>query len=167
MTALPPPQARTWRDALGGIVIQSRLGVPPGRQGFERQFFPGVEVGLPGWERAHSQGSGTGFESPHAIRYAPASVNQGFQRLGIEGFLRDLFAAKAPDTELRLTTVTYTHPRTLRLREIQYRVDAVRRGQSRTLFEAAIEVEDRRQLPRVVPTVTVRTPRELWQPFLA
>jgi hypothetical protein len=37
---------RTYRDALGAIVIQSRLQPAPGRQGFERQFFPGVEVGL-------------------------------------------------------------------------------------------------------------------------
>ena len=71
---------RTFRDAFGSIVIQSRLRSAVGRQGFERQFFRGIELGLPGWQRAHSQGAGTGFESSHAIRYAPAEVNQQFQR---------------------------------------------------------------------------------------
>lgn len=140
---------RTFRDALGAIVIQSRLQGGQGRQGLERQFFPGVEVGLPGWQRAHSQGGGTGFESPHAIRYAPEEVNQHFQRLGIEGYLRRLFVRKPPDVELWLTTVTSTWPRTLRLREIQYRLDAVRAGAERRLFEASIEIADQRVKPRV------------------
>jgi hypothetical protein len=165
--SFPPFPERTWRDALGGTVIESRIGAPPGRSGYERQYFPGVEVGLPGWERAHSQGSGTGHESAHAIRYAPAEVNQEFQRLGIERFIRELFDAKAADVELRLKTVTYTHPGTLRLKEIQYRVDAVRRGVSRPLFEASIEVENKRDRPRVAAAVTIRTPRELWARYLA
>lgn len=163
----PSPAERTWRDALGGIVIESRIAESPGRSGYERRFFPGVEVGLPGWQRAHSQGSGTGHESPHAIRYAPAEVNQEFQRLGIERFIRELFEAKAADVELRLKTVTYTHPGTLRLKEIQYRVDAVRRGVSRPLFEASIEVENKRDRPRVAANVAVRTPREQWTSYLA
>jgi len=145
---------RTFRDALGGTVIQSRLRPAPGRQGFEKQLFPGIEVGLPGWQRAHSQGSGTGFESPHAIRYAPEEVNQQFQRLGIERYLRELVALKPTDTDLWLTTVTATHPRTLRLMEIQYRVDAVRQGISRKLFEAGIEVADQRVNPRVTVHAT-------------
>lgn len=140
---------RTFKDAFGDTVIQSRLGTAPGRQGFEKQLFPGIEVGLPGWQRAHSQGSGTGFESPNAIRYAPEEVNQQFQRLGIERYLRELEAMKPPDTELWLTTVTSTHPRTLRLKEIQYRVDAVRQGVSRQLFEASIEIADQRINPRI------------------
>jgi hypothetical protein len=114
-----------------------------------RDVFPGIEVGLSGWERAHSQGAGTGFESPHAIRYAPAEVNQKFQGHGIERYLRQLVKAVPDDVELWLTTATLTHPRTLRLKEIQYRVDAVRKELSRTLFEASIEIEDRRFSPRV------------------
>lgn len=159
----PPRPERTWRDALGGIVIESRLAPPTTRQGYERQFFRGIEVGLPGWQRAHSQGAGTGHESPHAIRYAPAEVNQEFQRLGIEKFVRDLFDAKALDVELILRTVTYTHPGTLRLKEIQYRVDALRRGVPRPLFEASIEVENKRDRPRITTNATIRTPRELWE----
>jgi hypothetical protein len=165
-TQFPPFPERTWRDALGGIVIESRVGAPPGRKGYERQFFPGVEVGLAGWERAHSQGNITGHESAAGIRYAPAEVNQEFQRLGIELFVRELFEEKAADVELRLTTVTYTHPGTLRLKEIQYRVDAIRHGVPRTLFEASIEVQNKRERPRVTPRATVRLPRELWTPYL-
>lgn len=143
---------RTFRDAFGSIVIQSRLRSAVGRQGFERQFFRGIELGLPGWQRAHSQGAGTGFESSHAIRYAPAEVNQQFQRLGIERYLRELVELKPDDTELWLTTVTTTHPGTLRLKEIQYRVDAVRRSRSRRILEASIEIED----SKINPRVTVR-----------
>ena len=145
---------RTFKDAFGATVIQSRLQPAPGRQGFEKQMFPGIEVGLAGWQRAHSQGSGTGHESPHAIRYAPEEVNQEFQRLGIERYLRELVTLKPADTELWLTTVTSTHPRTLRLKEIQYRVDAVRNGVSRKLFEASIEIADQRLNPRVITHAT-------------
>jgi Bacterial toxin 4 len=145
---------RTFKDALGATVIQSRLQPAPGRQGFEKQLFPGIQVGLSGWQRSHSQGSGTGFESPNAIRYAPEEVNQQFQRLGIERYLRELVELKPHDTELWLTTATTTHPRTLRLKEIQYRVDAVRNGLSRRLFEASIEVADHRLNPRVTVNAT-------------
>jgi hypothetical protein len=145
---------RTFKDAFGATVIQSRLQSAPGRQGFEKLLFPAIEVGLLGWQRSHSQGSGTGFESPNAIRYAPAEVNQHFQRLGIESYLRELVLCKRPDTELWLTTVTTTHPRTLRLKEIQYRVDAVQKGLSRRLFEASIEVADQRLNPRVTVNAT-------------
>ena len=145
---------RTFRDALGAIVIQSRLGPAAERQHFEKQIFPGIEVGLPGWQRAHSQGAGTGLESPFAIRYAPEEVNQHFQRLGIERYLRKLLDQKPADTDLWLTTVTSTHPRTLRLKEMQYRVDAVRKGLSRRLFEASIEIEDKRFNPRVTIQAT-------------
>ena len=145
---------RTFRDALGAIVIQSRLQTATARQGFEKLLFPGVQVGLVGWQRAHSQGSGTGHESPHAIRYAPEEVNQKFQRLGIERYLRELVQLKPVDMELWLTTVTATHPGTLRLKEIQYRVDAVKMGASRRLFEASIEVANQRINPRVTIQAT-------------
>lgn len=140
---------RSFRDATGAIVIQSQLGPATQRRGHEKAMFPGIEVGLHGWQRAHSQGAGTGHESPFAIRYAPEEVNQCFQRLGIERYLRELVALKPDDTQLWLTTVTSTHPGTLRLKEIQYRVDALRLNQSRRLLEASIEVEDNRINPRV------------------
>jgi hypothetical protein len=145
---------RTFRDALGAIVIQSRLRPGASRQDLEKQMFPGLQVGLPGWQRAHSQGAGMGVESPDAIRYAPEAVNQQYQRLGIERHIRELFSRKPPDVELWLTTVTSTHPRTLRLKEIQYRLDAVRGAQSRRLFEASIAVSDDRDNPSVTVQAT-------------
>jgi hypothetical protein len=39
---------RTFKDAFGATVIQSRLQPASGRQGFEKLLFPGIEVGLPG-----------------------------------------------------------------------------------------------------------------------
>ena len=145
---------RTFKDAQGAVVIQSRLRNAVARKGFEKLMLPGIEVGLSGWQRAHSQGAGTGFESPNAIRYAPQEVNQQFQRLGIERYLRELVALKPGDTELWLTTVTATHARTRRLKEIQYRVDAVRRGESRRLFEASIEIANQRVNPIVTGRAT-------------
>lgn len=145
---------RTFKDALGSTVIQSRLQAASPREGFEKQFFRGIEVGLAGWERSHSQGGGTGHESASAIRYAPREVNQAFQNRGIERYLRELVKLKPADTELWLTTVTSTHPRTLRLKEIQYRVDAVKKGMSRKLFEATIEIADQRVNPRVTVHAT-------------
>ncbi|HKV75874.1 MAG TPA: polymorphic toxin type 4 domain-containing protein [Gemmatimonadales bacterium] len=166
MPPVPPPPIPPRRDALGGIVITSLLGPATTRQGYEKQFFPGIDVGLPGWERAHSQGAGTGKESPHAIRYAPAEVNQQWQRLGIERFLRELFKSKGPGVDLVLTTVTYTHPGTLRLKEIQYRVDARKAGRMQPLFEAAIEVGDSKVNPKVAGSVIIRTPENLWPKYL-
>jgi hypothetical protein len=156
----------TSRDALGGIVIRSRVAAPPGRSGYEKRYFPGVEVGLPGWERAHSQGSITGNESALGIRYAPQEANQAFQRLGIERFIAELFLEKAKDVTLWLTTVTYTQPKSLRLKEIQYRVDAERNGASRALFEAAIMVQDKRESPIVTIDCLLRTSRSDWGEFL-
>jgi hypothetical protein len=150
---------RSYRDKLGGIVIQSLLGPAVDRKGFEKLMFPAIDVGLEGWQRAHAQGGGTGFESAHAIRYAPEEVNQSFQRLGIERYIRELIATKPDDVDLWLTTVTTTHPRSLRLKEIQYRLDELPKGQVRRslamrLLEAEIIVSDDRVAPRVGGSVT-------------
>jgi Bacterial toxin 4 len=145
---------RTIKDAFGSTVIQSKLGRPTSRRDFEKQLWPGVEVGLAGWQRAHSQGAGTGWESPYAIRYAPEEVNQQFQLHGIERYLRELLDHKPADVDLWLTTVTSTHPGTLRLKEIQYSLNAVRAGVSRLLFEASIEIADSRLQPRVTVQAT-------------
>ena len=139
----------TRTDIFGATVIQSRMGIATSRRGFERRLLPGIEVGLAGWQRSHSQGGGTGRESPDAIRYAPEEVNQVFQRLGIESYLRELVSLKPIDTELWLTTVTETHPGSLRLKEIQYRADAVRGIEDRLLFEAEILITNDRINPRV------------------
>ncbi len=154
----PNFKEKTWRDRHGGLVIHSRIdGSKLERRDYERRFFPGVEIGLAGWHRAHSQGMITGHESPEGIRYAPAEVNQQFQRLGIERYIRDLLDITPPKVELYLATTTYTHKHTLRLKEITYRIDAAKDGKSWPLFEASIEVENRKDHPRVTASVKSRT----------
>src|SRR6185312_1460605 len=117
-----------------GKVIVSKVGAPVARSDFEKRMFPGVELGLVGWERSHSQGAGTGKESPHGILYAPAEVNQQLQNKGIEQFMRDFFKVKAKDAELFLTTDTTPWPGTLRLKSIEYKFEAKRGGVRRTLL---------------------------------
>jgi len=146
-----------------GTVIRSKIGAPVSRSNFEKLMFPGIELGLQGWERSHSQGAGTGCESPHGILYAPKEVNQHLQNRGIEQFLRDFFQVKAPDVELFLTTDTAAWPGTRRLRCIEYVLEAKRGAVRRTLFEASIEVSNDRERPRV----TIRaTPRGDFEEFL-
>lgn len=141
--------AQTFREPGGAVVIRSRLARAARRRDLEKQMLPGIAVGLAGWHRAHSQGAGTGSESEHGIMYAPEEVNQHFQRLGIERYLRELFQRTPSNVELWLTTVTTAHPLTRRLKEIQYRVDAVRGRDSRRLFEASIEVSNSRTAPKI------------------
>jgi len=130
-------------------VIVSDVGAPVGRRGYERQLLRGVEVGLAGWERAHSHGQGTGVEVREGILYAPSAVNQELQNQGIEATIRELYVNKPPDVTLRMTTETKAYPGTLRLQSIHYRVTAVR-GQSQSIvFEGSIEVSDTRVNPKV------------------
>jgi hypothetical protein len=167
-----PGQEIIRRDHFGNIVIRSRIGASSQtRLGYENILPRGVKVGLEGWERAHSQGQGTGHESAHGIVYAPREVNQGLQRLGIESTIIKLQEA-ITDRRFRernilpkdniiliLTTVTGTHKKleqgrqadTNRLKEITYVVQSyseIRRSFT-TLFEASIEVDDAVKNPRV------------------
>lgn len=134
----------------GTTVIRSRVGRSPGRLGLEDVLPPGVEVGLEGWERAHSQGNITGAESGAGVRYAPREVNQHYQRLGIERAIKDLFSQKAPDAEVIMTTETSSHPGTLRLAEIIYRVDLRRpNGATIRVYEASLQVQNATTSPRI------------------
>lgn len=154
------------RDAFGGVVIRSKIKSPSGRLGYEKLFWPGVQVGLKEWERAHSQGNITGCESAHGIRYAPREVNQRFQRLGIERFIREHYEEKADDVELWLTTTTYTHQWTPRLKEITYVVHVVRNSKSWALFEASIMIEDKKEFPKITIYAHDRLDRSDWLKFL-
>lgn len=146
----------TYRDFLGGQVIRSRLGLPAKRLGLENRVFAGVEVGLLGWERSHSQGAGTGHESPLGIVYAPMTVNRVYQR-SVERFLQELVAESRPGIDLWLTTVTRTHCGTRRLKSIEYQVDEVIPGRTpRTLFAVSIDVENARHNPRVCVSATLK-----------
>ena len=137
-----------------GTVIRSQIAAPVSRQAFEKRLFTGVEVGLPGWDRAHSQGAGTGKESSRGILYAPAEVNRNLQNDKLERFLRDFFKLKAKDVELYLTTDTQAWPGTMRLKSIDYKIEAKRGGKTRTLFEASIEIANTRTNPRVSISAT-------------
>jgi hypothetical protein len=135
------------------VVIKSVVDIPPGRLGYEKLLPPGVEVGLKGWERAHSQGNITGAESAQGIRYAPSEVNQEFQKLGIEQFISDLNAQKASGVTIYLTTETESHPGTLRLKSIVYKVEAAHGTEKPTrLFEAGLEIQNQTTTPRVTPS---------------
>ncbi len=147
------PARRDWE---GRIVLESEIGLPSPRSGYERQLLPAVEVDLPGWHRAHSQGAGTGLERSEAIFYAPPRVNLELQNSGIERFIRELYQQKAADVRLHLVTATQPHPGTLRLSRISYRVDAERAGRRRALFEAELTVANVRDAPKVTVTVTQR-----------
>jgi hypothetical protein len=142
------------RDPSGGLVINSKLQPGLSRQDLERRLFPSIVVGLFGWHRAHSQGASLGAESRNGIRYAPAVVNQHYQRLGMERHVWELMARKPADIELWLTTVTYSHALTPRLKAIQYKLRASRGAVTRSLFEASIEISDSRDQPRIVVQAT-------------
>lgn len=148
---------RTFRNSRGQIVIQNLLRPPADeRKDYEDLLPRSTEVGLKGWGRGHSQGAGTGNESTEGIRYVPAEVNRKLQNHGIENYIRDLVKEKDPYVDLWLTTVTTTHPGSLRLAEIEYQVDAVHEGRSRTVFEATIKISNSKSNPVVDVQFTAR-----------
>jgi len=147
----PPPECpkETKINKTGERVIKSTLEPGTGKTKFQKRLFEGVEIGLAGWDRAHSQGVMTGTESPDAIYYAPEEVNRSWMKR-LEIFLRDLAAAKPKDEKLCIMTVTTAHPLTLRLAEIQYEVTAIKTGNSsRTVLTASIAVENKKTNPKV------------------
>jgi hypothetical protein len=144
-------------NALGGIVICQQLGPALARRHYENKaLVPPRDAGLPGWQRAHSQGPGTGFESMNAISFVPRDLNLKLQNAGIEARLRKLYelAANCPQpVEVWLTTETYRHPGTDMLKQQIYRVDAVHAGQQVLLFEADIECGNDKIKPRITVSV--------------
>jgi hypothetical protein len=141
-----PTGERVWRTAGSdrAIVIESTLGPSSGRHHFEQDLFSRGEMDLAYtkalMERAHSQGQGTGFESPFAITYAPAEVNQELQNLGIEEFLRTLYQDSTPGVTYKLITSTRIHPHSRRLALIEYKIVAEIDGKARELFTTGIRV---------------------------
>lgn len=151
----PKVQYRDWDRA---TVITTEVGPPQGRKGYERDLFPSVEVGLPGWERAHSQGAITGVEVRAGILYAHPKVNQELQRLGVEKTIQELYQHKPRGTRLILVTETIAYPGTRRLEEIRYRLTAVRGEEWEIKFEATIWQENKKDDPRVFGKPTFPTP---------
>jgi hypothetical protein len=135
-------------DALENIVIRSKVKLPAGRLEFEDMLWPDGEGGREDLATADSQLDLSALVSPHGLLYAPRDDTKNFQQRSIEQFIRELYAMKAEDVDLWLITETSTHPVSLRLKEIQYRVDAVRGGQSKALFSASVDVAD--EIPCVI-----------------
>jgi hypothetical protein len=105
---------------------------------------------LPGHQRAHPLGQGTGFESPYGIAYAPEAVNQRLQNDGIEELLRGLRDELPPDVTLHVITETQYRWGSRRLQDITYRVDVSYGAARRRLFEFAIEVEGTADAPELL-----------------
>jgi hypothetical protein len=148
---------RTYRNTRGQIVIQDLLSSPKQRKKYERDLPSITQAQLQGWERGHSQGAGTGSESPAGIRYIPKEVNQKLQNHGIESYLRQIFENKEAHMDFWLTTVTTTYPGTLRLAQIDYQVDAVSDGRSKTVLECSIRIADQRENPAVEVELSLPT----------
>jgi len=152
-----PGGERVWRDLSGNLVQEGLVGASRGsRAGTENQYYTQGQAKLagPAQQRAHARGQGLGWESPYGIRYAPEAVNQGLQNHGIEGYLSDLNQAvtsRDPSARLRLFTVTRDQPGTLRLAEINYRVDVVNtaNNDSHRFLEFTIYVEGTRTAPKI------------------
>jgi hypothetical protein len=133
---------RTMRDNFGGIVTCNRIRTARNRIGFEKKYFPGLNIGRFGWERAHETGNSPITAGPEGIVHAPSEVTHFYQRLGIEQFLMTMFSRKASEVEIWMSTTVYTHPGTLRVRKIVYRVDAVRQKSSFGLYQAIMTIEN-------------------------
>lgn len=150
-----PSGERIWRTTGDepATVVESVLGPSSKRKYFERAYFRRGEMD-PSYaesrmELAHAQGQGTGFESFYAIAYAPSEVNQILQNLGIEEFLRILHDNQLRGVTYKLITATTLHPRSLRLKQITYRVEAVFGGEGRTVLTTGIRVEGSAETPLI------------------
>jgi hypothetical protein len=138
------------RVAPDGLVIDIEVGNAVDRLGLENSLPRAVEVSLPGWQRAHQVGPGLGAESGEGIRYAPPEVNLKYQNSGIEAFIREFNAQRAPGVRLYLRTLAQSHPGTRRLSEITYRLSAAYGdGAPQALFETSIEISNSTLKPRV------------------
>ena len=137
------------RTSEGSMIMCNEVGQATDRKGYEKMLFPATQVGLDGWHRAHSQGAGLGNEMKEGIRYAPPEVNLKLQNQGIEQHIRDIRDQLHPDAKLLLTTETKAHEGSLRLKSIDYKLEAEMNGERSRIYEASIEVENKRDNPKV------------------
>jgi hypothetical protein len=149
-----PDGTRAWRDEVGGpIRHESNLILSLGRAHSERKHYTAPEHGNlpagPNYQRAHSLGQSTGFESPYAIYYAPEYVNQTLQNHGIETYMRNLVAHQQAGESLRVITETQAHPLSRRLSNISYRIEVVIGGKPYGIAEYTISVSNSRRHPVV------------------
>jgi hypothetical protein len=165
-----PDGTRVWRDAVGGPVRhESTLGPSLGRADLEHGMYSAREHGRlsadPSFQRAHTLGQSTGFESPYGILYAPDAVNQALQNHGIEAYLRNVVAGARADETFRVLTATRPHPGTSRLATIDYTLVLVNRagGQVEEIASYSIVISNSAEHPvvtagtlRFAPTSTAR-----------
>lgn len=139
-----PNGARAWRMERGGPVWQEGdIGPGTGRAHYEKTNYSASEHGRPPgpkYERSHSLGQGTGFESPYAVWDAPSYVNQALQNQGIEEFMRRLHAHRKPSETFRVVARSQAHPGTTRLSEIHYRIQSVRPSSVSDVAEYRIRI---------------------------
>jgi hypothetical protein len=137
------------RTSEGSMIMCNEVGQATDRKGYEKMLFPATQVGLDGWHRAHSQGAGLGNEMKEGIRYAPPEVNLKLQNQGIEQHIRDIRDQLHPDAKLLLTTETKAHEGSLRLKSIDYKLEVEMNAERSRIYEASIEVENKRDNPKV------------------
>jgi dolichol kinase len=133
------------------VVIQTEIGAPQPRAGFERVLQPPGAAGLPGFQRAHLVGAGFGAESPLGIFYTPAQVNLRLQNSGIEEFIRQIYANRAPGARFFLRAAAEPHPGTQILARVVYTLSGQLPGEPVTdIFEVRIVVKSASLTPRIV-----------------
>jgi len=165
-----PDGSRVWRATPGGpLEHEATLGRSLGRADTERAMYSAGEHGNlpagPKYQRAHTAGQGTGFESPYGILYAPEFVNQTLQNDGIETFLRGVVSGARTDETFRVLATTRPHPGTLRLATIDYTLVLVNRtGGVEEIASYSIAVSRSAEHPvvtatslRFAPTATARS----------
>jgi hypothetical protein len=135
-------------------VIESTIKPGIGRQGSERHLpsrgaYDIAHIHDHYMELAHSQGQGTGFEAPYAIRLAARLINQGYQNIGIEAFARELAGMSAEGVEFKLTTATKTQERTLELEWIEYSIEVIDGAKKRDLLSFKLVAEGSSGMPRI------------------
>lgn len=136
-----PGQSVSWRGADGQTIVVSIIAPASPRQGLERGFFTGSTIGLPGWQRAHSQGAGWGVETAEGMLLAPPNVNLKLQNGGIESYVRQLQQqAMSEGFLLRVTTEVAAHRGTTQMKYAYYRIDKVSNSGIERLFEFSIDV---------------------------
>jgi putative RNase toxin 4 of polymorphic toxin system len=141
-----PPQPK--------IVIQTEIGAPQPRQGSERVLLAPGKVGLRGFERAHLLGAGFGAESSLGIFYTPSTVNQELQNRGIELFIRQMYAQRAPNARFFIRASAQPHPGTQILARVVYTVSGQLPGEPVTdIFEVRIIIKDASLTPKTVVLV--------------
>jgi hypothetical protein len=135
------------RGASLEFVAETVIGPPAEeRRGAENQLPVPAEVGMGAeqlgsdarQERAHGIGAGFGTEFKF-VAYAPQEVNQILQNKGIEKVIRSLFAEKLSDQAITVRVSMATHPGTMRVKSITYRVVGSEGGKG-NMVEAGIHV---------------------------